>query len=290
MGNIEILNDEPYFSEGLIKAAVYNTVHTTKYWQHSHRFFEFVYVVDGFSLHSHNNRTAILSAGDLFAISPGDVHAYTVAHNTNIYNVIFYPEELGEFCDELRRLPGLNLDSPSERDSMLPIVNVDLSMRHELISLLERMRVERVERRQGWELNIKAMLTSFLVFYSRLLTEANRSASKYGDSRGYSGYICSALRYIEDNYETPIDSADIAAAAGISTDYLAKQFKTVMGMTPAEYLRRYRLTKAMDLLKSTELSVSEIAECTGFGDISLFSRIFKQTIGKSPMSFRKEQL
>lgn len=290
MGNIEILNDEPYFKDGLIKAAVYRTVHTAKYWQHSHRFFEFVYVVDGYSLHSHNGKTTVLSAGDLFAIYPGDVHAYTVAHNTYIYNIIFYLDELGELGKELLKLPGLHFDSPADRSAELRALNVVLSERPGMISLLEHMRLERVEMRQGWETNMKAMITSFLILYSRLYSEAQSGSLKKDAGNGYPGYICTALKYIEDNYASPIDTATLANAAGISPDYLTKQFKDVMEMTPAEYLRRYRLTKSMDLLKNTELPISDIAVRTGFGDLSLFSRIFKQITGTSPSAFRKETL
>ena len=44
----------------------------------------------------------------------------------------------------------------------------------------------------------------------------------------------------------------------------------------------------MDLLKTTDMSVAEIAEVVGFSDISLYSRVFKQVIGVSPAAFRKE--
>ena len=287
MENIEVIGDSVYLEDGAVKVAVYNTVHTTKYWRHAHRFFEFVYVIDGFSLHSYNNKTALLTAGDLFCVYPGDVHAYAVAYNTNIYNILFYLEELGDFREAIYDLPGLHLDGGRGRDDF-PVVNVPLHERRELIFLLEKMRLERQNRLPGWELNMKALLTSFLVMYSRLTESSQRSNISAADSRGYSGYIYSVLKYIEENYQNAIDTKQLGAAAGVSPDYLSKQFKAAMSMTPAEYLRRFRLAKAMDLLKSTDLSISEIAVRTGFGDISLFSRVFKQTIGSSPAGFRKE--
>ena len=61
-----------------------------------------------------------------------------------------------------------------------------------------------------------------------------------------------------------------------------------MAMTPAEYVRKFRVAKSMDLLKTTDMSVAEIAEVVGFSDISLYSRVFKQVIGVSPAAFRKE--
>ena len=72
-------------------------------------------------------------------------------------------------------------------------------------------------------------------------------------------------------------------------DYVSKQFKNQLSMSPSEYMRKFRIAKSMELLKSTDLSVAEITEMTGFKDISIFSRVFKQTIGKSPLSFRKDK-
>ena len=93
---------------------------------------------------------------------------------------------------------------------------------------------------------------------------------------------------MEENYTRDISAGDIAAAAGLSADYLARQFKSVMNMTPAEYVRKFRIAKSMDLLKTTDMSIADIAAATGFGDLSLYSRVFKQNIGISPAAFRKE--
>ena len=91
MPNIDVLKDEPYLESGSVKIAVYNAVQQSNNWNHSHNFYEFVYVTDGFSLHSYNNGTSILTGGDLFAIYPGDIHSYIAAYNAEIYNILFYP-------------------------------------------------------------------------------------------------------------------------------------------------------------------------------------------------------
>ena len=55
---------------------------------------------------------------------------------------------------------------------------------------------------------------------------------------------------------------------------------------PTEYLNRYRISKSLDLLRSTDLSVTEIALSAGFGSASYYAETFRQHLGKSPREFR----
>lgn len=282
-----------YFEPDTVKIIVVNSQHHGKVWQHTHGFFEFVYVDSGFSLHSYNGKTSILTAGDLFAIFPGEVHSYSRAYHTTIYNCLFYLDELGSLRDEVLRLPSIDWE---RKNDTLPIIRVGLSERRELLEILEQMKTERRNKSDGWELTMKGLLLRFLVLYSRLLTESKRIAPSHSepggtretDERGYHGYIYAALSFIEENYARDISCTDIAEAAGLSSDYLTRQFKAVMSMTPAEYVRKFRIAKSMDLLRSTDASIASIATEVGFGSISLYSRVFKQITGTSPATFRKE--
>ena len=61
-------------------------------------------------------------------------------------------------------------------------------------------------------------------------------------------------------------------------------------MTAAEYITAYRLSKAEELLLGTGLSVTAVAEKSGFEDVSYFSRCFKRSRGISPLRFRRQEL
>lgn len=278
------LNPANYFEPDTVRITVHMNQHHGKFWNHTHKFYEFVYIDSGFSLHSYNGKTTVLTAGDLFAIFPGNVHSYTRAYHTDLYNCLFYLEELGSLKNEIIDLPGIDWERKNNR---LPIIHVDLNERRELVSILERMRTERNEKNIGWELKMKALLTELLITYSRLVSEAgSKGFDENADKRGYSGYIYSVLNFVEEHYKEDIGSPEMAEAAGLSTDYLTKKFREVMAMTPSEYLRRFRVARSMDLLSESDMSVSEIAAECGFGDISVYSRIFKQVVGLSPAKFR----
>lgn len=62
-----------------------------------------------------------------------------------------------------------------------------------------------------------------------------------------------------------------------------------MGCSPIEYLIRYRMEKAKELLIATDLTVTEIALSSGFETVSYFDRAFKKAFGTTPKAFRKKR-
>lgn len=261
---------------------VQNEIHHGKVLLHSHTFYEFVYVEKGFSLHSFNGKMTILTSGDLFAICPNNAHSYFSAYQANIYNCLFDIKELAGLEDSILKLPGMEFIL---NNAEFPLVKVDLASRRDLILLLEKIKWERANKAAGWELALKSYLIQFLITFSRFCGNNTRKAD--GDPDEYFGYVYKALEFIEKNYDKDISSQDIAGYVGLSAGYLVKQFKNRLSMTPAGYLRNFRIAKAMEYIKTTDMTITEIANLVGFGDLSLFSRIFKQTTGKSPVGFKK---
>lgn len=278
------LLDDSLFDPNSVRIRVMSAEHNGKTWLHRHAFYEFVYIDTGFTLHSHDGRTSVLTAGDLFAICPNETHSYSSSYHTKLYNCLFYLEELAGLSDEILSLPGMG--ELLHNRTPFPVLHVGLTERRDLVLILEKMKWENQTRAAGWQLSLKSLLISFLIYYSRLYC-AEQTARKSQNEGGYYSYIYRALEFIEKNYKKDIGSRDIAECTGLSHDYVAKQFKSVLSMTPSEYIRRFRVAKSMELLKTTSMTAAEIAAEVGFGDISLYSRVFKQLIGISPTAFRK---
>jgi YesN/AraC family two-component response regulator len=95
-----------------------------------------------------------------------------------------------------------------------------------------------------------------------------------------------ALAYIQQHYAHTLSRAEIAAAVGVSEDYLSRIFSRETGVTPWEYLNRYRLQQARRLLRETEKNVTWIAAQVGFEDPAYFSRVFQRSEGCSPREYR----
>lgn len=101
-------------------------------------------------------------------------------------------------------------------------------------------------------------------------------------------YIKEAMTYIEQNFQNDISVENIAAFCGLNRSYFGKIFKKAVGKTPQEFLLTYRMIKATELLKLTQLSVGDISNAVGYDDQLHFSRAFKKIYGLSPREWRKQ--
>ncbi len=87
-------------------------------------------------------------------------------------------------------------------------------------------------------------------------------------------------------FAQPLDVPALARIAHASPAHFARQFRTVFGEAPHNYLRRRRVERAMELLRETDRSVTEICFDVGFNSLGTFSRTFKDVVGEAPSSYR----
>ena len=102
-----------------------------------------------------------------------------------------------------------------------------------------------------------------------------------------SKYVLQAMDYIGAHYgEQTISVSTIAQHLGLSESHLSHLFRKETDYTIMNYLTRYRIHKAMELLRDCRLKVYEIAERVGYRDITYFSSTFKKVVGMSPSEFQ----
>ena len=93
--------------------------------------------------------------------------------------------------------------------------------------------------------------------------------------------------YIAEHYAVPLSREQISAALRVSPHHLSRVFRRDTGLTPWQYLNRYRVAQARKLLLATDLSVTEVAQAVGFNDPAYFVRVFHKETGKAPLQYRK---
>ncbi|MDQ0920678.1 AraC family transcriptional regulator [Paenibacillus sp. V4I5] len=97
------------------------------------------------------------------------------------------------------------------------------------------------------------------------------------------------IQYIHENYSSPGLTVDtLVEVGGLSTNYMRKVFKDIVGQTMTVYLTEYRFTKAKELLIQTDLPANRIGEMVGFENTNYFYVSFKKHCGKTPDHFRKQ--
>ena len=89
-------------------------------------------------------------------------------------------------------------------------------------------------------------------------------------------------RVVEENYTSPISLDELAYLSGRSLLSFKREFQDIYGESPARWIREKRLSKAQQMLRSSSLSVADVAYSLGFENPTHFSRIFKQQYGYAP--------
>lgn len=101
--------------------------------------------------------------------------------------------------------------------------------------------------------------------------------------------IKKAMKFILDNISDPdMKIDDIAQAMGMSRSVLYGKIKNAVGMTPIDFVRHIRITKAIEMLKDTDETLSSIAFSVGFSDPKYFSKVFKKEMGVIPSEYREK--
>jgi AraC-like DNA-binding protein len=98
--------------------------------------------------------------------------------------------------------------------------------------------------------------------------------------------LARAQRFIETHLTDPIRAADVAKAVHVTPQHLTKLFRQHLSTTPAKYLWQARADRGAQMLRSTGLSVTEIADRCGFQNAFHFSKVIKKLYGDSPRALR----
>ena len=101
------------------------------------------------------------------------------------------------------------------------------------------------------------------------------------------GRLKRVIAHVDDNLAEDLSLKDLAGIAAMSPYHFARAFKVATGASPLQYVINARVNQAKVLLKTTKLTVSQIAFRTGYADPGRFSRHFKKRVGVTPGAFRQ---
>lgn len=237
---------------------------------HHHDYYELEIVAEGEMFHECNGKGMMLRRGDVYILSPNDVHRLVPTQKATIYNLCIYTEQ----CS--KSIARLLLDEEYPRFG-----RVDDSVMEEISALHSALRDVLNSTGQYRGARTSA-LTTLLV--SRLFEMSDAEISLQTD-QSYST-IAKAMSFIEANLANQITLEEVAAASGYSRTYFIRLFKEIVGINFKYYLERERIELASDLLEMEEMSITEIAYAVGFNSFSSFWRAFKKLKGVSPREWR----
>lgn len=249
---------------------------------HWHEEFEITYIRKGRGIYLINLKPCRVEAGDILFFPSGILHGIPEEGIACMESdsFVFHPDLLGS-GDDLCRLKYIE---PLRRGEtrFSPVIRAGMQGADEMMRLLQALRRSFTEKRDGYELEAKAMLLEIIALLYRYLPcqtgdpEENEALEK----------IRAVVQYIKRHYPEQISISDLADACHLSQYYFMRFFKQHMNMTCVEYLNQYRLEIAAGRLISGGGSIMDVALDTGFRSISYFNRVFKRKFGMTPGEYR----
>ncbi len=254
--------------------------------EHGHEFTELAIVLGGRGQHRIEGWEYELAAGDVFVFNPPHRHEFRRLEKLELVNVMFDPDLLLAPRPWMRKLPGyqaLFVLEPRCRRQRQFSGHLRLPTR-ELVAveaLLAEMLAEQDKAAPGSEALIEAAFLRLVV----RLAQAYERRPNPGPREIWR--VAMVLGALEQDPAAPAALPELAAAAHMSVNNFLRVFRTATGYSPIDYLLRLRVRRAAELLRTTPLTVGEIADRSGFADSNYFARQFRRIVGQSPRTYRR---
>lgn len=247
---------------------------------HFHEHFELLYIVGG-SANIRGIRDHVMNAGDTAVFNPKVMHTGTAITDVDYYyfmlGKVFFSEMKDGVCNE-KYINGIFLNQTIFHESL-----------HDggLLPYLEKTASLLRDQPPGYELLISSQV--YALVYQLLTCHVNTAinAEQYDTQIKNTYRMLDVLEYINDHYTEKISLEDIADHININKYYLSHIFKEFYKKSIWEYITQARLSHAEKLLRSSNLSITEIAFQVGFEDSNYFTRIYKKYKAVSPSRIRK---
>lgn len=230
----------------------------------------FHFCTDGKGKFYADNVCHSIQKGQGFLICPGDLTFYQ-ADEQEPWSYIWVAIE-GDMLNHFLSLCGLSRQSP-----VISCPHTDC-LHQIILDMLEH-------HTAGFsnELYNQGLLYQFFSYLSTSLP-----APQQADKLPESTYIAKAIDYIKVNYQSNVTVQEIADYLSLNRCYLSTLFQKNISLSPQQFLKKYRITKATELLANTNHLIRNIAYSCGYTNELSFTKAFKSVTGESPAKYRKQ--
>jgi AraC-like DNA-binding protein len=247
-------------------------------------FFELVYILSGEGRHCVNDNQFDYRAGDMFLLTPDDLHDFKITITTEFFFLRFndvFLKANGIVKDNIQRLEYLLYNAKQVPGSILQN-ETDRPLVKMIVDTVIR---ERVNRINCWDKLTLALVNTLTVLVARNI-EINLPSQFAEDKEDKALDI---LQYIQANIYNPqkTKAEHIGDKFGISLSYLGRYFKKHTGQTMQDYIAHYKIKLIENRLLYSKMRISEIVDELGFADESHFNKFFKKQKGVNPSQFRQ---
>jgi len=250
---------------------------------HWHEDLEFVIVLSGHMAYSVNGELFDLKEGEGIFVNARQLHSSSYAqdhNNAEIICILIHPVLLcaNAWMEQQRILP-------LTRCSHMPylLLYPETDWQADIMSALTAARRIYVEKKPGFELAVESC-------YYRIAALLYAHMPQAGKDTGHTDLQLSQLRqmmnHVQEHSREHLTLTDISSSAHICTSGCCHLFQRFLHRTPMEYLTEIRLTQSCELLRNTDLTITEIAGRVGFSGASYYTERFRHIYGQTPTAYR----
>ena len=247
---------------------------------HWHEDFQFIYVMDGKIKFLTLNKRIEVSAGQGIFINKNILHQVEQFMSCH-YKSFVFPDYFLKFY--FGSPAGVFVDSISENEGLeFYHFTGQNEWENTVLNLLQKLTEMEEKKTEFYPYEILLILsTLWLTFRKNILLPPQQQENIV------SIRMQKFLNYIANHYAEDISLESLAKSGNVGKSECLRCFKASLQTTPYKYLMECRLSKAADLLKTTDLPIGVISENVGFHQVSHFGKCFKEKTGCSPRDYRK---
>lgn len=275
---------------------------------HHHPVYHMVFIFSGSGSIELDTFSRNLTEGDILLINPNEKHIFRTTDSELYYYALNfmllketehfdtiadcmsvcglnYQLELGEKAAQLPLESILDIRTSNScliyDKSQWNIIKMDIQAFHSYIqNYLKEVFVQRMGNSNG--LNYAMKVYDFLFsLYTRFLQQEEKEFNKINDT-----ILLKIILYLEENIGRKMNLTNLANDLKYNASYISKIFKQKMNLTISEYFTLIKIKKACDLLRSSNMSITDIAYLLGYNSSQHFSRSFKEIRKITPSEFR----
>lgn len=237
--------------------------------EHSHEFFEIIYLFSGSATHRVNAVTRSVQAGDVTVLRPGDTHLFTSQSEGSfeLFSISVVSDEL------LRFLKAYQLESSLVYVNEPVVFRMSKSQSAAMLQLFNRL--NQVANQEEQDALLRILLGMTLQNYALQSLENDRD------------WFQSILLRMKETENMAEGVPAMMRIANLSHAQLCRTMKKLSLAPPKTYIKEIRLSTAYELIQNTSLSFEDIALRVGYASLSHFSTAFKQRFGISPGTLRR---
>lgn len=254
--------------------------------EHLHDFVEIVYIMKGKCVHVIDGIEYPVRHGDLLIINYNQTHSFMKLPDVEYMNICIKPEYINQsLANQENAFALLQLSEFEDFSKILDSNKCKATFSGEERDLIEQtvllLNSEIEQKSPGYNLAIRSQLNLLLIMMFR------KMSLKMNET--FSGVSEDLLRYIRENCDKRLTMENMAKRCLYNSAYFSRIFKEHTGMTFTQYLRKVRIEKAIHLIETTDMQISDVIYKVGYSDRTKFFSHFREQIGVSPLKYRKSK-